>query len=73
MSRQWIADRLRIGSASYVSNYSPVSIISSDPYSRARVLDAESFTHEQVELIAWGEIFNDLEKATVRAQELNPN
>ena len=35
-----------------------------------RVLDAESFTHEQVELIAWGEIFNDLEKATVRAQEL---
>lgn len=34
------------------------------------VLNAKSFTQEQVELIAWGEIFNDLHKATVRAQEL---
>ena len=34
------------------------------------VLDAESFTREQVQLIAWGEIFNDLQKATLCAQGL---
>jgi hypothetical protein len=35
-----------------------------------QVFDAESFTPEQVQLIAWGEIFDDLCKANSRAQEL---
>ncbi|MGB8222784.1 MAG: hypothetical protein WCF10_09355, partial [Polyangiales bacterium] len=35
-----------------------------------RVLEAESFTPEQVQLIAWGEIFADLHEAANRAQEL---
>ncbi len=34
------------------------------------VLSAESFTRDQVQLIAWGTVFNDLEKATARALEL---
>ena len=38
----------------------------SDP----NVFDAECFTREQVQLIAWGEIFDDFQKATVRAHEL---
>jgi len=32
MRRQWIADRLRIGSPAMSQIYSPVSIVSSDPY-----------------------------------------
>jgi hypothetical protein len=35
-----------------------------------RVLEAESFTPEQVQLIAWGEIFADLHEVASRAQEL---
>lgn len=35
-----------------------------------QVLNSDSFTREQVQLIAWGEIFNDLRAATQRAQEL---
>ena len=34
------------------------------------VLAAESFTREQVQLIAWGTVFDDVETATARACEL---
>lgn len=34
------------------------------------VLAAESFSRDQVQLIAWGTIFDDLEMATARAREL---
>ena len=37
-----------------------------------KVLQAESFTREQVELIAWGTVFNTLPEASVRASELEP-
>ena len=37
-----------------------------------KVLNAESFSREQVQLIAWGTIFGTLEKATARAHELEP-
>lgn len=35
-----------------------------------KVLDAESFTSEQVELIAWGMVFNDPKEAEVQARGL---
>jgi hypothetical protein len=35
-----------------------------------KVLGAESFTREQVQLIAWGMVFDDLPKANERAAEL---
>jgi hypothetical protein len=38
--------------------------------SDTNVLDAECFEREQVQLIAWGEVFDDFQKATARAQEL---
>ena len=34
------------------------------------VLTGESFTRDQVQLIAWGTIYSDLEKANARALEL---
>ena len=34
-----------------------------------KVFESESFTRDQVELIAWGAVFNDLEKATEWAME----
>jgi hypothetical protein len=36
------------------------------------VLNDISFTSDQVELIAWGEIFPDLQEATSRAKQLEP-
>ncbi|MGI6123703.1 MAG: hypothetical protein ACOYIG_05840 [Acetivibrionales bacterium] len=37
------------------------------------VFEAESFTREQVQLIAWGMIFDDLQEATNRAVQLEPD
>lgn len=37
-----------------------------------KVLDADSFTREQVQLIAWGTVFKTLAEAGVRAHELEP-
>lgn len=36
----------------------------------AKVLEAESFTREQVQLVAWGTVFHSLSDASVRAREL---
>lgn len=36
------------------------------------LIEEGSFVPNQIELIAWGEILNNLEKATARAQELEP-
>lgn len=35
-----------------------------------KVFEADSFTRDQVQLVAWGMIFDDLEKAGARAHEL---
>lgn len=37
-----------------------------------KVLEAHSFTREQVELVAWGTVFYTLSEANIHARELEP-